>query len=331
MHRTAILTTDIVLRLLLKRRRKMPKPSEWDLDFSVSRKAAAKHIGPSLEILRPLIRFSHELLRDCRDLIEDEVDLVLLTAFRQCLEFADAVDILLRHMVVTPAVAQARSALEHAPQVILLATRRDRVLAAGYLLSSLRSSEHELTRKQDAPGLDEDDRAEIRARLKALEELYAQHAGDRPGLEALTALKCLKRGDPWYAMRGGPNNIHKLMTALDLDALSTFYSDLNPVVHGGMPLLATGAASGLPGSEIDPELLRPLRTASPWAFRAILCTGMAVDLALLHVLNYFAPHLATQVVPRFREFQKEHTRRCERADLSVLGFSSLDCLGEFPG
>jgi hypothetical protein len=134
----------------------------WDLDFADSRKAAQKHLGHKLEILRPLIRFSHESLRDCRDVSLDEVDLVVATAFRQCLEFADAVDILLRHMSIAPAAAQARGALEHAPQVVLLATSRDPVLATAYLLSSLRHMEHEFERKKKAAGLDDEDRQRFR-------------------------------------------------------------------------------------------------------------------------------------------------------------------------
>jgi hypothetical protein len=146
------------------------------LDFSESRKAAQKQLGHKLEVLRSLIQFSHKFLHDCRGVPTSEVDMVVALAFRQCLEFADAVDILLRHMAIAPAAAQARGALEHAPQVVLLATRRDPVLAVGYLLAPLRQMEHELERKKKAGGLDEEDQAGFEDALDGLQQLYSTHA-----------------------------------------------------------------------------------------------------------------------------------------------------------
>lgn len=301
----------------------MATPSPWDLDFADSRKAAQKHLGHTLEILRPLIRFSHESLRDCRDVSADEVDLVVATAFRQCLEFADAVDILLRHMAIAPAAAQARGALEHAPQVVLLTTKRDPVLAAAYLLSSLHHVEHEFERKKKAAGLDDEDRKAFQDGLDGLERLYSEQSQDRAGKEALAALKALSPGRPWYAIRNGPDNIHRLFRQLELAPLSHLYSDLNPIVHGGMPLLATAAASGLPGSDKDPEWLRPLRVPSPWGFRPILAAGMAVNVALANVLTYFGARMQPRVAKYF-DFKKEHNIRCMRAEMPVLAFPDGD-------
>jgi hypothetical protein len=251
----------------------MPRPSPWDLDFGESRKAAQKQLGPKLEVLRPLIQFSHRFLHDCRGVSISDVDMIVSMAFRQCLEFADAVDILLRHMSIAPAAAQARGALEHAPQVVLLATRRDPVLAAAYFLATLRQMEHELERKKKASGPDEEDRAAFEDALDGLQQLYSAHSQDRASKEALAALKPLGPGRPWYAIRNGPENIHKLMNEVGIAPLSHFYQDLNPVAHGGMPLMAIAAASGDPGSENDPDWLRPLRSTSPWSFRPILAAG----------------------------------------------------------
>jgi hypothetical protein len=275
-----------------------------------------------LDLLRPLILYSHGCLRECREVCTEEVDVVVALAFRQCLEFADAVDILLRHMVIAPAAAQARSALEHAPQVVLLARRRDPVLAAAYLLSSLRQLEHELERKQKAPGLDEEDRDDIKARLEDLESLYADHARDHAGRRALAALKALKPGRPWFAMENGPGNIHDLMKEVDLGVLSNFYSDLNPVVHGGMPLMATAAASGEPGTESSREWLRSLRVSSPWRSRPIRATGLALVIALIEILSYFGPRLARSI-SKYKQFQKEHNRRCERAEMPELAIPEV--------
>ncbi|HEY0015516.1 MAG TPA: DUF5677 domain-containing protein [Longimicrobium sp.] len=303
----------------------MAKTSPWDLDFGESRKAAQKQLGHKLEVLRPLVQFSHKFLHDCRDVSVSEVDMVVAMAFRQCLEFADAVDILLRHMAIAPAAAQARGALEHAPQVVLLATRRDPVLAAAYLLSSLRQMEHELERKKKAGGLDEEDRAGFEDALDGLQQLYSANASDRAGKEALAALQPLGPGRPWYALRNGPDNIHKLIRDVGLDPLSHLYQDLNPVAHGGMPLMAIAAASGDPGSENDPDWLRPLRSTSPWSFRPILAAGTAVNVAFVHVFAYFVPRLQHWIA-EFREFRKEHNRRCARAEMPVLGHPEDDPL-----
>lgn len=300
----------------------MPRTSPWDLDSADSRKAAQKHLGHQLELLRPLILYSHECLRDCRGVCTDEVDHVVAMAFRQCLEFADGVDILLRHMAIAPAAAQARSVLEHAPQVVLLARRRDPVLAVAYLLSSLRQLEHELERKKKAPGLDEEDRAGIKVQLDEISSLYDAHSRDHAGRKALAGLKALPAGRPWFAMENGPSNIHNLMKKIGLEALSNFYSDLNPVVHGGMPLMALAVASGEPGSENSLEWLRPLRVSSPWKFRPVLATVLAVTLALSEILAYFGSRIAS--ISKFPQFRKEHNRRCKLAKMPVLAIPEGD-------
>lgn len=295
----------------------MPRPTPWDLDFAESRKAAQKHLGHKLEILRPLIRLSHEFLRDCRAVSRTEVDQAVAMAFRQCLEFADAVDILLRHMAIAPAAAQARGALEHAPQVIFIAKTGDPVLAVAYLFSSLVQVEHEFKRKQKLPTLDDEDRQSFQTELDALQAMFNEHTHDRAGKEALTALRELRARDPWYAIRGGPETVHGLFEKLEIQGLSQLYSDLNPVVHGGMPLLAIAAASGEPGTETSPEWLRPLRVASPWAFRPIRATAMSVSLALFHSVGYFGPRLPAWL-DRLQAFRQEHNRRCTRAEMPDL-------------
>lgn len=308
----------------------MARPSPWNLDFADSRRAAQKHLGHKLEVLRPLIQFSHEFLHDCRGVSISEDDMVVAMAFRQCLEFADAVDILLRHMAIAPAAAQARGALEHAPQVVLLATRRDPVLTAAYLLSNLRHMEHELERKKKARGPDDEDQAAYQDALDGLQQLYRAQSQDRATREALAALQPLGPGRPWYAIRNGPENIHKLMKEVGIAPLSHFYQDLNPIAHGGMPLMAIASASGDPGSEDDLDWLRPLRSTSPWSFRPILAAGTAVNVAFAYVFAYFAPRLQ-HWIPKYLKFRKEHNQRCERADMAVLGHPEEDPLAEHIG
>jgi hypothetical protein len=296
----------------------MPRPSPWDLDFAASRNAAQKHLGHKMEILRPLILFSHGLLREIPALCRDEIDLVVALSFRQCLEFADGVDLLLRHLMIVPAAAQARSALEHAPQVILLARRRDPVLAAAYLLSGMRNFEHELERKLKAPVFDEEDRNAIRLELDGVREHMSKYSADRAGREAFDGLRKLGPGRPWYAVRSGPENFHRLVEELELGAVSNFYSDLNPVVHGGMPVLAAASASGDPADENNQEeWLRPLRAPSPWSFRPILATSTALYLALVAVIPHFVS-LAPEWVVRLETFRKEHERRCRKAEMPSL-------------
>ncbi|HEU4882307.1 MAG TPA: DUF5677 domain-containing protein [Longimicrobium sp.] len=296
----------------------MPRPSPWDLDFAESRKAAQKQLGHQLEILRPLIRLSHEFLRECRDVATDDVDLVVAVALRQCLEFADAVDILLRHMSIAPAAAQARGALEHAPQVIWLVNKRDPVLAAAYVSAGILQMEHELRRKQTASGLNEEDRQLFQAEINGIQDMLEHHTRDRFGREALTELRRLRARDPWYAIQGGPKNVHELFAALELAPLSHIYSDLNPIVHGGMPLLAAATASGEPGTENSQEWLRPLRVPAPWAFRPIRATTIAVKIALLHAyFRHFSPRMPNWFA-RIDSFRVEHDQRCRRAAMPDL-------------
>jgi hypothetical protein len=297
----------------------MPRPSPWDLDFAASRSAAQKHLGRSLEILRPLVVFSHGLLRETPALCRDDADLSVALAFRQTLEFADAVDLLLRHMMITPAAAQARSALEHAPQVILLAMRKDPVLAAAYVMSGLRSAEHELERKLTAPGLDDEDRRRIQAELEEARKLYEGDPTDRTGKEAADEIRKLRPGRPWYSIRNGPENIHRLFEELSLGALSNFYSDLNPVVHGGMPVMAAATASGDPVDATSMEWIRPLRATSPWAFRPVLSTTMAVNLALMSFFVCFVPR-APGWIERMQEFGRMQEKRCKDTVVPPMTF-----------
>lgn len=177
--------------------------------------------------------------------------------------------------------------------------------------------EHELKRKQKAPALDDEDRELFQTELDNLQTLFTEHARDRAGQEALTALRRLRAQDPWYAIRNGPGNVHGLFAELEIAPFSHLYSDLNPIVHGGMPLLAIAAASGEPGSENSLEWLRPLRVPSPWAFRPIRATSMGVSMALLNALGYFGPRLPNWIL-RLQSFRDEHNRRCDRAEMPDL-------------
>jgi hypothetical protein len=295
----------------------MSKSSLWDLDSALSRKSAQKHFGRKLDILKPLICFSHEFLHDCRSAGTHEIDLAVALAFRQCLEFADAVDVLLRHLIIAPAMAQARSALETAPQVILLAKRRDPVLAAAYIINGLYQAQLEVERKLKASDLDDEDTGLLQLALVDMQAVHEQYASDHAGQLALAALKTLGPGAPWYAIRNGPKNIHRLFDEVGAGKLSNFYRDLNPAVHGGLPLLGTGAASG---DQSDAEYLqpiRPLRMPSPWSFRPLLTTAASVVLTLMTVVVYFVPHLP-HWAPRYAAFREEHNRRCQAAELPSL-------------
>jgi hypothetical protein len=96
-----------------------------------------------------------------------------------------------------------------------------------------------------------------------------------------------------------------------------------------MPLMGTAGASGEPESEDDPEWLRPLRSSSPWSFRPILAAGTAVNVAFVSIFAYFVPRLQ-HWIPKYREFRKEHNRRCAMAEMPVLGHPEDDPLAQHP-
>jgi hypothetical protein len=295
----------------------MAKSSAWGLEFAESRKASQKHLGHKLEILRPMIRVGHEFLRDCRNVCRTESDIVVAIAFRQCLEFADSVDLLLRHLMIAPAAAQARSVIENAAQVVFLLKKQDPVLAVVYLASFARQMEHELTRKKTAQGIDDEGRQAIQEELDRLAVTYQNAAHDGAGKDAVAEVRQLPQGRPWYSVRGGPANIHRLLEEIGLGGLSIHYSDLNPVVHGGMPLHSLGMMSGDPEDAESSEWLRPLRVPSPWSFRPLLATGVGLNIALVHMVPFFITRIPN-AASRLATFAEEHNQRCERADMAVL-------------
>jgi hypothetical protein len=202
--------------------------------------------------------------------------------------------------------------------VIFLVKKKDPVLAAAYLIAGMLQMEHELRRKQMASGLDEEDRQLFQDEIDDLQAVLQRHARDRAGGAALAELRGLQAHAPWYAIRAGPKNVHKLFAELGVAALSHLYRDLNPVVHGGMPLLATATASGEPGTEGSVEWLRPLRVPSPWAFRPIRAATIAVKMVLVHSYAvHFAPRMPGWLA-RFESFRAEHDQRCTRAEMPDL-------------
>ena len=295
----------------------MTRRSPWDLDFAESRKAAQKHLGAKIEVLRPMIRFGHEVLRDCRPVCRTEVDAAVATSFRQCLEFADSVDLQLRHLMIAPAAVQSRSALECAAQATYLAQKQDPVLAAAYIITPMLQMQHEMSRKIKAPGLDEDDRNEIQARADEISMTLDQFVHDEAGRQARAALQSLRSRDPWYSILAGPHDIHQLLKAIGAEGLSHHYSALNPVVHGSMAHLWVDFSSRDPMDSDATAWLRPLRSPSPWEFRPILATGAALKLGLYHLLVHFTPRMP-ELITRATEFAREHKKICTKAGLAVL-------------
>jgi hypothetical protein len=89
--------------------------------------------------------------------------------------------------------------------------------------------------------------------------------------------------------------------------------------------MGTAGASGEPESEDDPEWLRPLRSSSPWSSRPILAAATAVNVAFVSIFAHFVPRLQ-HWIPRYRDFRKEHNRRCALAEMPVLGHPEDDPL-----
>jgi hypothetical protein len=292
-------------------------PASWNLDFASSREAARSALGPMMELLHPVVATGHDLLHDSLAVCHDHVDLAVATSFRQCLEFVDAVDVLLRHLVLAPAIAQARSAIETAASTVHLATSRDAVLASAFLHAGTRHMENELVRKRDATYQDDAGRREVQALLDELDALFRSQATDDPSRRGIAALRDLRPGRPWYSIHGGPSTLHQLLTQMGLADLARFYSDLNAAVHEGIPQLGFQGAGGGPPDPTGREWLRPLRVYSPWAFRPVHAAGLAANISLVTALRHFGVRLPGWG-PRIQEFQERHNRRCRESGMEAL-------------
>lgn len=294
-----------------------PDSPHWTLDFTASRKAAQRELGRKMELLHPMVATGHHLLHDSAGVCRDHVDVAVATSFRQCLEFVDAVDILLRHLTIVPAIAQARSAVETAVSTLYLATRRDAVVASAFLHAALRHAENELVRKKNSPHLDDDDRSEIQEQLHEIDAFFGTQATDYPSRTAIVALRALPAGRPWYSIQGGPRNFRELLKRVDVPDLAQVYSDLNAAVHEGIPQMGFYGADGSAGEPEGSEWLRPLRVPSPWAFRPVLAAGLAAKISLVVTLGHFLGRLPGWM-PRIEAFRAQHNPRCHESGMEVL-------------
>jgi hypothetical protein len=294
-------------------------PATWNLDFAASRRAAQKALGPTMELLHPMVEVGHEFLRDSAGVCRDHVDLAVATSFRQCLEFVDAVDVLLRHLVLVPAIAPARSAIETAAYTVHLAARRDAVLASAFLHAGVRHMERELLRKRDAPYQDDDGRREVQMMLDELDAHFREVATDYASRKGIAELRALRSGRPWYSIQDGPGSFHELLAQMGLADLARFYSDLNAAVHEGIPQLGFHGADGGPGDPTGREWLRPLRVYSPWAFRPVHAAGLAAKISLVTALRHLGVRLPGWGT-RIQEFRERHNRRCREARMEGLSF-----------
>lgn len=294
----------------------MTSKANWKLDFAASRSAAQRALGRRMELLHPMVATGHDLLRDCAGVCRDDVDHAVAASFRQCLEFVDGVDILLRHLVIVPAIAQARSAVETAGYTVYLARQRDAVVAAAYLYSGMRHAENERARKMDSPHLDEEDRRAFQGQKDELDAFQAQST-DYPTRTAIAALQALRRRAPWYSIPGGPRHFRELLERSDAAVLAGVYSDLNPAVHEGMPQMGFHGADGGPGDPTGREWLRPLRVPSPWSFRPVLAAGVAAKVAVVVTLEHFMARLPDWH-SRMDAFAVRHNKRCRDCGMQAL-------------
>lgn len=292
------------------------RPNTWKLDFAESRKAAQRALGRQMEILHPMVTTGHALLRDCAEISRDTTDVAVAASFRQCLEFVDAVDILLRHLAIVPAMAQARSSVETAAYTLYLVRERNAVVSSAFLYSGIRHAENEFERKRNLSHLDDDDRRAMHERTDEFHAFYAAHATDYASRTAIDALRKLRSGSPWYSIQSGPRNLRELLKRADAADLAQVYSDLNSTVHEGMPQVGFHGANGEP---FDPEggWIRPLRVPSPWAFRPLLIAGSAAKISLVVALAYFIGRLPSWQT-RIDTFAAKHNQRCRACGFEAL-------------
>jgi hypothetical protein len=292
--------------------------SPWELDDQRSRNLAKKEMAHAHEILRPFIQFAQKLLRAA--ILDDSgvFDRPLAFAYRQTLEFVDGVDLLLRHHMVAPAGAQARSALEMAVQTCYLSFRVTPRIAVAYYLAQLKTKRLLIEGRMRAPNVNDVERQELSDMAAAMWDNVIAMASLHPiYAEALEQINALKGGEPWFRVFNGPRNIHDMMDRLELSPLSIYYKELNSIVHVGLP---TAAIAGLNANEEPAEWLRPLRTATDWWPMPLKVAIVSADIATqAFIVHFNARH--PRWLDDMLDFQKEHGERCEKAGMPDLAMS----------
>jgi hypothetical protein len=302
---------------MTKKKRPPKSASEWNVDDQQSRNLAKREMKDAHDILRPIIHFGQKLLRaGVRD-SDHYLDRVMASSYRQTLEFVDGVDLLLRHHMVTPAGAQARSALESAVQTCYLLRGAPR-LAAAYVLAQIRSKRQMYEGRTQAPNVNEEQRQELRELVERTRNTSAELAALHPAFaDALAELETLRDGEPWYRVFAGPRTIHDMMARLGHPSLSIHYRELNSVVHVGLPTAALAGAMPGTGPGEPSEWLRPLRSVTDWWTMPLKVGIVSADIATQAYIvqyNWRYPHWLDEML----QFQKEHSERCTRAGIPDL-------------
>lgn len=302
-----------------KRQRHDSSAAAWDVADQQSRNLAKREMKDAHEILRPIIRFGQKLLRTGVRDAEAELDRVLSFSYRQTLEFVDGVDMLLRHHMVTPAGAQARSALESAVQTCYLSFRGTPRLAAAYTLAQLRSRRLLLEGRRRAPNVTDEEREALDQQARGMwDQLRALVPLHPPYAAALQEIDQLGDGEPWYRVFKGPRSIHKMMELLDLSSLSIYYRELNSIVHLGLPTAGLASDAGEGDAR---EWLRPLRSVTDWWPMPLKVAIVSADLATqAYIVQYHRRH--PDWLDEMLAFQKEHGVRCSRVGMPDLAMNA---------
>ena len=263
-----------------------------------------------LGVLRPLVQLAEDIIAEVSPLEPTDADAAVGLSFRQCAEFADAVELLSRQRATAPAGSAARSCIETGAQAIFLRREPHPIRVAAYHLAPLVAELAALRKRQAAPSLDGDDLRELDELVREMEQHLAERSTEPAARAAYEQLLGHRSRPTWYSVQGGPENIHRMLDRLDLGVLSVLYADQNSTVHGSPKHALTameGAGTWLP----------PLRSRGGYAYQPILAAVTTLQIATCEVALHFAPR-RLKCAHLLRRFAPEHERRSAAAGMNLF-------------
>lgn len=273
------------------------------------RKTEERH-GKQLGVLRPLVQLAGDILEVASALDPTDADAAVGLSFRQCAEFADAVEILSRQHASAPAGSAARSCIEAGAQTIFLRREPHPVRVAAYHLAPLVAELPVLRKRLTAPTMDGDDLRELGEILRGMEQHLAVLTRAAAYRIAHEQLLRPRNRPTWYSVQGGPENIHRMLDRLGLEVLSLLYADQNSTVHGS-------PKHALTAMEAAGTWLPPLRSPTGYAFQPILAAVTTLQIATCEVALHFAPR-RLKCAQLLRRFAPEHERRATAAGIYLF-------------
>jgi len=208
--------------------------------------------------------------------------------WRELLEAADAVDILVRAGAVGPSRIIGRTVLELAATIQYLVDRNDERVGAVRSLAMRMEFERQVMKAfSDVPTIPEEIHAELdRIHKETVNAQYSSWAQ----MKASEELKELPAGAPWYAVFDGPSGPAARLRQAGLDkAYEKFFVPWNWAVHG------TTADSH--STSAEPKFhYRPLRHyGRDTADKVLFVVGGAMRFGMVTADRYFFPRRSEEL------------------------------------